>query len=215
MSGYTELRDLGVTFRPFDGPKPRAGGTWSRFDAPWQDTCALLARELRHLDAKNIVVELDLQERDLRLDGLPRADARLASDAVRISFESKWGPQRIETAEFTGRWNAPGWQANVRAIALGLEALRKVDRYGISKRGEQYRGWRALPQNVGDPTDKIVTRDDALVLLEHVLGNPLASTSPAVLGAAVKEAIRKTHPDAGGNATEFRKVMKAKEVLGL
>lgn len=34
------------------------------------------------------------------------------------------------------------WQHNVRSIALGLESLRAVDRYGISKRGEQYAGFR-------------------------------------------------------------------------
>lgn len=36
------------------------------------------------------------------------------------------------------------WQINLRAIALGLEALRKLDRYGITSRGEQYTGWRAI-----------------------------------------------------------------------
>jgi len=35
------------------------------------------------------------------------------------------------------------WRHNVRSIALGLEALRAVDRYGISRRGEQYAGFRA------------------------------------------------------------------------
>lgn len=35
------------------------------------------------------------------------------------------------------------WQHNVRSIALGLDALRAVDRYGISKRGQQYAGFRA------------------------------------------------------------------------
>lgn len=214
MSGYTELRDAGATFRPFDGDKPRPGGTPSRFDAPWEDTCSLLARELRHLNARSIVVELDLQERDLRLDGLPRADARLASDAVRISFESKWGPQRIETAEFTGTWGSLGWQANLRAIALGLEALRKIDRYGISKRGEQYRGWRQIPQNVGDPTDKIVTTDDALEVVSRALGS-VGDAVERDVRDAVRRAIRATHPDTGGDATEFRKVMKAKEVLGV
>lgn len=35
------------------------------------------------------------------------------------------------------------WEHNVRSIALGLQALRAVDRYGISRRGEQYAGFRA------------------------------------------------------------------------
>jgi hypothetical protein len=33
------------------------------------------------------------------------------------------------------------WQHNVRSIALGLEALRAVDRYGITRRGQQYAGF--------------------------------------------------------------------------
>lgn len=156
MSGYTELRDLGVTFRPFDDPPPHGSGRPSPFSAPWSATVELLADELRHLGAKQIVVELALalRENDVRLDGMPRADARLASAAVRISFESKWGPLRYETAEFdSASWRGgPGWQANLRAIALGMQALRAVDRYGVSKRGEQYRGWRQIAANAGRGT---------------------------------------------------------------
>lgn len=33
------------------------------------------------------------------------------------------------------------WKHNVRSIALGLESLRAVDRYGITKRGQQYAGF--------------------------------------------------------------------------
>ena len=153
MSGYQELRDLGVTFRPFDRPPPPLGDTPPPFYSSWPDTVSLLARELRHLEAKRVVVELAVTEQDLRLDGMPRANARLYNDAVRISFDSKWGPLRYETGEFaTGAYwqngGRPGWQSNVRAIALSMEALRKVDRYGVSKRGEQYRGWRALPTGI-------------------------------------------------------------------
>jgi hypothetical protein len=198
VSGYNELRDLGIVFRPFDGAKPTGSGQWSRFDAAWSDTCALLARELRHLDAKQIVVEIDIQERDLRLDGLPRADARLASDAVRISFESKWGPQRIETAEFAGRWSQPGWQSNLRAIALGLEALRKVDRYGIAKRGEQYTGWRQIAQTSGG----FQSREQAQAWLEEHGG--------------YKAAARKLHPDnlETGDEDEFKKLQQARALVG-
>lgn len=203
MSGYSELTDLGVTFRPFDGPVPRGAGKSSPFDASWGSTVELLARELRHLDARQIVLEVaGLGEGDLRLDGLPRANAVLG-DAVRISFESKWGPQRYATAEFTRRYwsssGSAGWQANVRAIALSLEALRKVDRYGVSKRGEQYQGWKALPQST-DPADSIQTQAQAQALIDSYGG----------IVAALKE----THPDRGGNPDEFRKVARAKELLG-
>ena len=205
MSGYQELRDLGVTFRPFDGPKPRNGYRDSPFTASWSQTVELLAAELRHLKATQIVVELALEERHLRIDGIPRADARLVADAVRLSFTSKWGPLRYETGEFQAaywrRGGLLGWQVNLRAIALSMEALRKVDRYGVSKRGEQYRGWRAIPGHLADPADQIVTREQATEYLAKWDGD-------------VRRALQETHPDKGGDETEFRKVVRAREVLG-
>lgn len=201
MSGYTELRGLGVTFRPPSRPLPPEERHTSPFTAGWSDTVELLAGELRHLTAERVVVELELSERDLRLDGMPRADARLRSDAVRIAFDSSYGPLMYETGRFgAATWRTgPGWQANVRAIALGLEALRKVDRYGITKRGEQYTGWKALPVST-DPADAVQTLEQAHAVLDEYGG--------------LAKAIKATHPDAGGDPTEFRKVMRARELLG-
>ena len=191
MSGYSGLRDLGVTFRPFDGAPPPQGGRPTPFSAPWSATVELLADELRHLKAARIVVELGLEERDLRVDGLPRANARMTTDAVRISFESKWGALRYETGEFSATYwrEGAGWQANIRAIALAMEALRKVDRYGVSKRGEQYRGWRALPTGT-DPADAIATPEQARAFLGQWDGD-------------WKAAAKATHPDLGGDTTEY------------
>lgn len=217
MSGYTELRDLGVAFVPPDGPMPTPAGRWPQFSASWSATVALLARELRHLDAKGISIELDMEARMFRQDGLPRSDARARSDGVRISFTSRYGPLRYETAEFATRWAEHGWQQNVRAIALALEALRKVDRYGVSKRGEQYRGWKALPTGT-DPADAIVTREQAeAVILSHAENYDVSDITDdgPFLKDAVRAAQRATHPDTGGDPTEFRKVMKAAELVGV
>lgn len=201
MSGWTELRDLGVVVRPFDGAPPPLGHRAAQFSASWPSTLELLARELRHLDAKQIVLELALRDRDIRVDGMPRADARLEHDGVRLSFSSKWGPLRYETGEYDGvpYRRIPGWQANVRAIALSMEALRTVDRYGVSKRGEQYRGWRAIGMGSGD--DSLATAEHARAFLAEWDGD-------------VKRAIRETHPDRGGDESVFRKVMRARELVG-
>lgn len=201
MTGFDDLAGLAV-FRPFDGPPPTEAQRSSPFTAPFGDTVSLLHQELRNLDAEHVVIELGIEDRHLRLDGMPRSDARLYHDGVRLSFDSKWGPLRYETAEFTSnnwRRDQHGWQQNLRAVALAMEALRKVDRYGVSKRGEQYRGWRQLTTST-DAADSIVTRAQAEALLAHYGG----------LTAALKA----THPDAqGGDATEFRKVMRAKELV--
>lgn len=196
MSGYNELRDLGVTVRPLTEPRPPIGNRYSPFSASLTSTIEILATELRALEAEQIVVELDLRERDLRIDGMPRADARPSHDGVALSFRSKFGPLRYATAEFTGRWGTPGWQANLRAIALGMQALRAVDRYGVSKRGEQYQGWRQLTS--GSDDTGIHTSEQARELLDRMGGK--------------RAALRATHPDHGGDPDEFRKVTKAIEL---
>jgi hypothetical protein len=125
----------------WDGPRTPADRRRSRwaFKAGWDDTLDLLDRELQHLGAREVVLEADFREQDLRLDGMPRSNARQPVDpAVRIAFDSKHGAlvYAADTCAF--------WQHNVRSIALGLEALRAVDRYGISRRAEQYRGYRQI-----------------------------------------------------------------------
>lgn len=219
MSGWTELRDLGMVFRPFDGTPPPLAHHTAPFSASWASTVELLADELRHLEADQVVVELALRDRDIRVDGMPRADARLEHDAARISFGSKWGPLVYETGEYDGvPWRRiPGWQCNLRAIALSMEALRKVDRYGVSKRGEQYRGWRAIPMSTGDPADAIQTEEQAWAVIADAAGVPRDSSALANgVGRqeAVKRAVLATHPDRGGDEVEFRKVIRARELLG-
>ena len=103
----------------------------------------LLKHELERLQASNVVIEMDLTEVDIRRDGLPRNNARPTTPRVCLSMDSPYGPLRYPCDTFLS------WQDNVRGIALALEALRKVDRYGVTKRGEQYTGWKALPASRG------------------------------------------------------------------
>src|SRR2546430_1342870 len=119
---------------------PASERQWSRFKAPWSNTIELLERELRYLEAREpVVIEAGYRPQDIRLDGQPRANARLDDPAVVVSFQSRFGPLRYACDTF--REHA----ANLRAIALTLEHLRAVDRYGVTRRGEQYQGGPALP----------------------------------------------------------------------
>jgi hypothetical protein len=194
MSGWSELGYLGVTVRPLGAESVPLGGRWSSFRAPWNATVSLLAKELRQLDARQIVLQIAVTERDVRIDGMPRANARLLNPAVILSFESKYGPLRYATGEYDD------WQDNVRAVALSMQALRAVDRYGVSKRGEQYTGWRAIPQST-DPADSLRTREQAQEFLDGEYGGDL------------RRALFETHPDRGGDSDEFRRVVRAKELL--
>jgi hypothetical protein len=199
VSGWSELASLGVTIRPLSDPRPPEGGRWSPFTAGLTSTVEMLATELRALEATRVVLELDLRERDIRVDGLPRADARPSHDGVALSFESKFGPLRYATAEYSSSWTQPGWQANLRAIALSMQALRAVDRYGVSKRGEQYTGWRQI--GTGSDDTGIHTREQADRLIESYGGRVAA--------------IKATHPDQNPDVdpVEFRRVTKALELV--
>lgn len=203
-----EVRPRGEWARPFTRNR-RPGAV---FRAPWKATLDLLIREVELLGAKVVVLEVDATDADIRRDGMLRANARVISPGVRISFESKHGPLSYATDEFDH------WQANVRAIALALSALRAVDRYGVTKSGEQYRGWTAI--EAPKPGDTTSAEDAARILLTH--GGEEASHIPAwdvlhdpvARKMAYKIAARRTHPDSKtGDARTFREVAYARELL--
>lgn len=183
----------------------------SQFDAAWPATEKLLLREVRHLGGRDLVVEVDVAESDIRLDGRIRANARPTSPGVRVAFESIHGPLTYATDRFST------WQDNVRAIALGLEALRRVDRYGITKRGEQYAGWKALPGG-SDSDSSHMTSDDAWAIIGSFGDRPIAEQrqAPNGLKAAYRRARAFSHPDRhGGDRTLWDQVEQAAKVLGV
>lgn len=172
----------------------------SQFSAGWSDTLRLLTAELAHLGAHSVILELDIDDSDLRNDGWPRAAAKV-SPPIRLSFGSRHGPLAYAADRFDY------WQDNVRAIALALEALRKVDRYGVSAGGEQYAGWAALPSAGDGPADGPM---DVLVRLSG-LQRDEAVRLP--LDRLIRRARAQTHPDAGGTAEDFDAVRLAAEAL--
>lgn len=208
-----------ITYRPlgadFLGQPSRR--TQSPFTARWPDTRDLLRRELAQLEASLVVVQIDLPESSFRNDGQPRADARdPANPAVVVSFTTrKHGPLRYQCDAFVGTYNKPGWQANVRAIALGLEALRKVERYGIAGRGEQYTGWRAIGAATPMPAPvSFDSIDDAIAFLhKHADGIVWDYDDADGVGRAFRAAARNLHPDVGGDEHEFKLANEARRML--
>jgi len=183
MTAYADLAGL-VTFRPLERPVPAARRP-SPFSASWSSTVELLAKELRAHGARRAVLELDFREQDLRLDGLPRADRQARSPGIVLSFGATAVPGRPHLRYEVGTF--AHWQANVRAVALGLEALRAVDRHGVTERGEQYAGWKQL-----EPP-----RDAPSVERGRQLVDQHGSLRPALMA---------THPDHGGDPRDFADV---------
>jgi hypothetical protein len=169
----------------------------SKFDSTYSQTMDLLQKELAHLNAKEVFIHLFLGFGQIRQDGQPYADSKPTQPGVILSFKGKHGDTMMPCDHFDH------WRDNLRAIALSLEALRKVDRYGCAKKGEQYVGWKQLP----DPLAKA-----ASVLVRHSrLGQ--STITRENFDAIWRAATQNTHPDRGGSADDFRAVMEARETI--
>ena len=195
----------------------------SPFDAGWMPTLSLLERELTHLGARSpVVLQVAVDEGQVRLDGQLRADARPRHPGVILNFESKrLGSVAIPCDAFEERYyrsKLSGWQSNVRAIGLGLEALRKVERYGIAPRGEQYTGWKALPSGIALGAGQMSVDEAARLLceatMEEVGEDPSdVSRVRTMANSLWKEAAKRHHPDVGGNPELFRRLTEARDLL--
>lgn len=194
-----------LVFEPLhDWPHPQQRHERSPFTATWRQTRDLLLREADQLGATLVVIELDLNRGDLRQDGEIRANARLGSGKVRVSLDTRHGPMRFACDRYHD--GTLSWQANARAIALTMEALRTVDRYGAVHTAEQYQGFLAIEATPGLFADA----DDALRWVRLQAGAEARTATPK---AAYREAARRLHPDAGGLPADWERLDQARQVM--
>lgn len=198
---------MNVRFRPIEhwpgeqtSPRQRSRFGHRQNGASQSEAIGVCKTELRHLGATELVIQLALNEWDIRQDGWPRSNARVPPHpGVILSFESKHGPLSYPCDTFTR------WEDNLYAIGRALEALRKVDRYGVSGSGQQYTGWKKIGA-VSTPSAELVLAKEIGCTVEWVRAN-----TRAVYLAARKKA----HPDAGGTAERFHAVQQAAKALGV
>lgn len=212
--------------------RPLSDRTWlryahqrqqSRFDSPWSSTLSLLGREIDQLGGRDVVIEVDVPERGIRNDGMLRADAKPAMPAVVVAFETRQhGPMLYRcdryVAGYGHRPRGDSWQHNVRAIALTLEALRAVDRYGATETGQQYQGFKALPGGQPIvPEAPTMTQQEACHLLSELSGVTITpGESSQSVRARHRTARAAAHPDRnGGDQSLWDQVEEAARVLGV
>lgn len=201
-------------WKPADAARP-----WTPFSATYSQTLNLLAREVDNLRAREVRIQVVTAGGNTRGGNL-RSDARVDHPGVIVTLDTKErGTLVYETDEFRGGGGMPGWHANLRAIALGLEALRKVERYGIARAGQQYAGYRELPSGIelGAAT---MTAEEAAQTLGVADPRPYLEdewmdllTEPGAVNGAFREAAKVHHPDAGGDPDYFRRIVAARDLL--
>lgn len=201
---------LQATFRPLERPiaLPRQYARCG-FGAKWSSTLDTLERELGHLKARDIIIEVALDHTDIRNDGWPRSSSRPRTPGVRISFVSKHGPLSYECATFDD------WEKNMRAISLTLERLRAVERYGAVKGGEQYKGWKQLPGSGTGGQSPEQRADWASVedAERHLRGKSGIASDD--MKDHYRAAARRHHPDIqGGSTEEMAKINSAFNFIG-
>lgn len=184
----------------------------------WSQAVDDLERELRHLGARDVLLQMDVRRQDIRLDGWIRANASPGHPGVILTFFS----EKLDTTLSYPSGKFRDWQSNVRALALGLHDLRRVERYGIASRGEQYRGWGQLPP-AGGTTATMTARIAAEILTDAAgwdANDPDGDDVETLLEDAravtayYRDAARRTHPDHhGGDTQRFQLVGTAKRVL--
>jgi hypothetical protein len=213
-----------LTYRPisvwpdgWDRTKPPLKS--SPFDSTFTQTLDMLDTELYMLDAKYPTLQVDAPDARIRMDGQLHAQAQVGYPGVILSFTTpdlgtltyacnRFGAGRHWSKEQKRHVSRPGWHENLRAIALGLEALRKLERYGIADRGQQYAGWAALGSGIPmGPTSQVWTDDLAWTILCE--GAEVEGRWAASITSMYRKASKIHHPDNGGDAAVFDRITKA------
>lgn len=176
----------------------------SKFKTGYSSVLNLLEREISFLGARDYTLEIDVRPMDLRLDGGLRANARPQGPRVVVSFKSRHGPMR---------WPCDTFQSyvdNLYAIALTLEKLRAIDRYGVTMKGEQYRGFTAIAA-----TSSLTTRVEAAwtILQRESEMQVVLPRDRAGLNVLYTAAAKRAHPDAGGTDERMAAVNRSRDTI--
>lgn len=169
--------------------------------------------------AGSCVIEMWVDQREIRKDGQLRADARVQKPGIifRFSrytgrvFNRPDGSRRRETQDVSYPCDAfTDWQDNLRAIALSMESLRRVERYGVFKYDEIINRL-ALPSAEG----RTSTKEDAAAFIAQHSGFNMQDiiADPDARAAAYKKAAIALHPDRGGDNESFLKLQEHLKTL--
>ncbi len=104
---------------------------------------------------------------------------------------------KLDMATPCDRWNRI--EANVQAIALTVEAMRGMERWGAKHMiRAMFTGFKQLPETTSGPS------------WWTVLGVPV-NAGRDVVAEAYRKLVKSTHPDAGGDQEKFIQVQRAWE----
>jgi len=147
-----------------------------------------LAGEIQRLGAINELLSTNVP---VGLKGLPYSGSAEPRDpGVAIYFDLKDKPVCMAC----DKWDRVA--DNIAAIAQHIDALRRIDRYGVGRVEQAFAGYAALPPSAEDW--RIILGVGDYATLDQV-------------DAAFLEKARSAHPDAGGTHDEMAKLTAARD----
>lgn len=175
-----------------------------RFRTKYTEVLNTLEHELGKLNARDILIEAGFPLNTIRNDGWPRGGAQPLHPGVVLYFSTRDGAMEFPCGTYQN------FEANLYAIALTLENLRAIDRYGVTLGHEQYRGFLAIEE-----APKQMTVEQAAEFIALASGTPSRDTiqNPQAYRGAYRAAAQRLHPDVTGNSDGFVKLGQAREVL--
>lgn len=147
----------------------------------WGDAVQGLVDEVAAIEGDDLIIGVVIDPTLLTWDGRmrPKAHLRATHAGAEVSFDVKGTRLSFHTSAFADL------KGNVHAIARGLEALRRIERYGITSGNQQYAGFALLPADVAVERGRRLV-DEA---------------------GSIDAALKRHHPDAGGTADAFSAVI--------
>lgn len=149
--------------------------------------------ELNRLGARNIVISSNIP---LRQDGLPYANferRHISDKGVAVYFT--WNQEQMVLC--CDQWNR--FEDNFHAIAKTIEALRGIERWGVSEMLKRtFSGFKELPKPAP------AKRDIWTVL--GLVGRP---GNRQVVVEAYRKLAHERHPDKGGTVQAFQELNEA------
>jgi hypothetical protein len=201
---------MNIRFKPIETPSAMRVRKAATFKASWQKTLDQLEAELEHLHAETVLVQGYFRDDQISIHGWPKGGAAPNAPGIILTFVTK----KNETFNFPCD-TFDQWQDNVRAITLALEALRRIDRYGVTRNAEQYAGWKRLEAAGATVSKFAADRFNAARFISQITkidaGEILRSAK--VRDEAIRAARMHMHPDRGGSNEGFHAVEQARKVL--
>jgi hypothetical protein len=152
------------------------------------DAARRLEGELDRLGATEALLSTNQK---LRIDGTPRSDLSDPADVgAAVYFELKGKPLCLACDRWTRLAD------NIAALAQHIDALRRIERYGVGRLQQAFAGYALLPASPSDWWIVLdVGRDATIAQIED----------------AYRRLARQAHPDAGGSHNDMARLNAARD----